>query len=114
MITYEMMAAAHDAKGIHIHQNFYEFCEWLNVLENMGAQTGVEIGTYRFGTAQMALEMLPRLKRLVTVDIDDVTSLNPGVLGRYPGRLSFVQGDSRRFATRAKITAELPPPWDFL
>lgn len=114
MITYEMMAAAHDAKEMHIHQNFYEFREWLCLLEQIGAVRGAEIGTYRFGTAQMTLEMLPRLERLVTVDVDDATMLKPGIIEMYAGRLSFVQGDSRHFATRKRMIAELPAPWDFL
>lgn len=102
-ITYDKMVEWHDLGQMHVHQNFFEFREWLLLLEQLQPTTLLEIGTYRWGTAQMTLSAIPSIKRLVTVDIVDRLAERPELLAKYGGRLSFVQGDTREQSTWDKI-----------
>jgi cephalosporin hydroxylase len=102
-ITYQEMVRWHDARHMHVHQNFFEFCGWLNEIECIQPRYMIEIGTYQFGTAQMTLEALPSIERLITVDTVDRWNEHLAKLEPYGDRLQFVQGDSRSLATRERV-----------
>lgn len=105
-VTYEKMVEWHDLERMHIHQNFFEFRNWLLYLEQLQPTTLLEIGTYKWGTAQMVLSAIPSIKKLVTVDIVDRLAEKPEILAKYGGRLSFVHGDTREPETWARIECE--------
>lgn len=106
-ITYDKLAEWHDAERMHVHQNFFEFRDWLKLLQQLQPTTLLEIGTYKWGTAQMALSAIPSIKKLVTVDIENRLAERPEILAKYGGRLAFVCGDTQQSATWEKIDAEL-------
>ena len=95
-ISYNKMVEWHESGKMHVHQNFFEFRDWLLLLEQLQPTTLLEIGTYRWGTAEMTLAAIPSIKRLVTVDIVDRLAERPEILAKYGGRLAFVHGDTRQ------------------
>lgn len=111
-VTYDDMVVWHNAKEMHIHQNFYEFREWLRLLQHIKPETLLEIGTYKWGTAQMVLEAVPSIKRLVTVDIVDRLAERPDILEQYAGRLDFLQGDTKNASTWDRIAKAFEGPVD--
>lgn len=91
----------HDDKQVHVHQNLDEFRAWLNLLRPTEPQVYLEIGAFRLGSAQLALESLPTLELLVTIDTTDLRQ-DPVLeqkLHEYEDRLRFVHGHSASPAT---------------
>lgn len=92
-----------------------EFDEWLKILAGIRPRLGLEIGTYQGGSACLTLQAIPKLKRLVTVDIADRAAELPAASAPYLRRLTFVVGDSHALATRDAVTRALGrKPLDFL
>jgi len=91
-----------------------EFHEWLEILAETKPRFGLEIGTYEGGSACLMLEALPKLKRLVTVDIVDRGPGLPPETAPYRDRMRFVQGDSHTLTTRDAVVRALGgKPLDF-
>jgi predicted O-methyltransferase YrrM len=106
------MVIWHNLSNIHIHQNLFEFCGWLNILDEIQPKTGLEIGTYFFGTSQMCLEAIPTIQTLITVDIEDRWKDKEKDLLKYGNRLKFIMGNSQNqeiIDTIVKLS-----PFDFL
>jgi len=115
--TLETLGTLGHERRIHIHQNYREFLEWINLLESIRPERGLDIGTYRFGTARLTLDAIPTIRQLVTVDLVDRLSEegNRDMVAGYHGRLQFVHGDSKSFQTRDRILELFQgQPLDFL
>src|SRR5215471_422529 len=96
-------------------QEWEEFTEWLVLLSSINPRRGIEIGTGRGGSACMTLEVLPDLRRIVSVDVLDRSPEIPVNARTLLDRLILVQGESQRFATRELVTRMLESkPADFL
>lgn len=95
--TFEQLVEVHNAKKVFIHQNLYEFCTWLNILKKINPKVYVEIGTYKLGSAQLAVDLLPSLDLLITVDIHDLASEELEKLKQYD-KIVFIKGDSGTIA----------------
>ena len=105
MIKYEDMAQWHSQKNMLLHQNFFEFCAWLNVLEELQPKVGLEIGTYFFGSAMMMLEALPSLEMLITIDLVNrmADPVNIARVAPYKDRIHFMLADSTRKEAKGDI-----------
>lgn len=95
-LTLDDITRLHDEKRVHIHQNLHEFGAWLNLLRTVEPQIYLEIGAFKLGSAQLALETLPTLELLITVDSTDLNDdpVLAGKLRDYQDRLRFVRGNS--------------------
>lgn len=104
MITYEQMAEVHDRLSVHLHQNFYEFCEWLNILKELEPKVYIEIGIFKMGSAQMVLEFIPSVELLIGIDTDDLTLQEPEAtkIKQYGDRIEFICGNSNHPETVSK------------
>jgi predicted O-methyltransferase YrrM len=92
-----------------------EFQEWLDRLAQIRPRHGLEIGTFKGGSACLTLEALPKIKRLVTVDIQDRSKDLLEAAASYHRRITFVQGDSHMVSTRDAVVRALGrKPLDFL
>jgi predicted O-methyltransferase YrrM len=107
MIDYQEAARVGHEKGIHVHQNYYEFTDWLNVLAEIRPVRGLEIGTYFFGSSRLTLELLPGIDYLLTVDIENRLTQQDfrEVVAGYEGRLWFLHGDSTSPSVHADVQA---------
>lgn len=95
MITYSDIVKAHNEYGVHIHQNLYEYRDWINTVIELNPKYYLEIGTYLFGSAQLILEFVPSIELLVTVDAVDRRKENPNIpFHKYNSRLIYINGNS--------------------
>ncbi len=77
------------------YQSYDEFADWLDVLSSRRPTQGIEIGTYRGGSACLTLALLPSLRRLITVDSSDRRIRHSPHMIAVESRLSVVRGHSR-------------------
>lgn len=84
-----------------------EFGEWLDILARIRPRRGLEIGTYTGGSACLTLEALPKIKSLITVDIQDRSKEMPEAAVPFLSRITFVRGDSHLVGTRDAVVRTL-------
>jgi hypothetical protein len=89
-------------EDILVEQNLHEFAEWLNHLSEIKPKLGLEIGTFRFGSAELMLNIFPNLelasmdKLSLFTEKDHATSKTyKGRVAKYGGQLSFLRGASQ-------------------
>lgn len=94
--TFEQLVEIHNEKGVHVHQNLYEFCGWLNLCKRIKPKIYLEIGVFKVGSAQLAIELLPSLELFIALDRADLMQQEreSQKIREYKEKLVFVQGDS--------------------
>ncbi len=91
--------------GIHLHQNVYEFCGWMNRVNALKPKLYMEIGVYKLGSAESVYYCFPSIEKLIAIDINDLSKdsfLGPK-LEWYKDRMVFVHGDSSQPETLLKV-----------
>lgn len=97
------------------YQSYGEFAWWLAHLDAIRPRRGIEIGTFKGGTACLTLAAVPGIERLVSVDLEDRSRDLPERAAEFADRLVLVQGESAAPATRLAVERALGgEPADFL
>lgn len=72
MTTYEKIKTLRDSNNIQIEQNLAEYAAWLDKVDAIKPKIYIEIGSFKMGSAKLALACLPSLEKFISIDIENV------------------------------------------